>query len=688
MKCDLINLLKIRNSGKGGKYKFTWGGKDKICESITDISNKLFEMSGQFQAKDWYNDFVADVKQDPEFKSSNDFETVWLAHMTKYLNETLNMKRDKRDLNQMASMPSAFNAEFQASSLKPKVLFNKEDLDLLKGLVYCKKNSAIYYCDEFGNYTFLGSPGSYSDVKSETSRETSLLICKRIAKELGINEFDIWSWMWEQCNKMTEEWFRVRSEIEDGKSQGKIPSAITVKWLDKDYTVKDLFEWYEDDWSNDFIDDLHSKAVSALINDMLPSSMFRNNLICLRYETKDGLFKRYNLAPAKNIAMCSFADYLKAVFAHPQILEKLPSFNNQPYVIQDDYKKISTYKLIPNWKETLAPNQFKEYKECKILSSFLEPYTQDEKIFIMAWAYSVLHPSTSEGIGLMIKTGGGAFKTNGYSNMIALLLEKMYGADKDELTLLLKRDSWVKQDQYLEPDGNKGLSKCALFVSDECTESCIERYKDWSGSTSNVGVDYAYKKVYQVPVNMKIFCRWLFLTNKQIVINDTDGVFERRLAIIDRMDIKQLKKPYSQKEYPQYVERELEVFYNLAKDAYTQLTKKYTDLVEAANSLSFSKNLKQAYKEDDKLFIYYKLTKDLVGDEKATYNVKQFNMDVESFCKDLDVNVNGFKNWIKDSGDKFVHECRWNYPKKENGEVHKCHDLYRLKDEYMPVIEE
>lgn len=684
---ELINLLSIRNSGKGNKYKFTWNGKDKLCNTVEDLASELFNISGQFQAKPWYNDFVAEVKSNPNFKSEDDFGNVWISVMKTKLVEALDAKRATRDANQEATIPSAFNADFLSSTLKPKSIFNREDLDLIKGLSYCEKNNALYYCDMQGNYTFLGDPESLLDKRSETLRKTANFLTKRISAELGISNFDIWSWMWDICNQVTDQFFVLRRQIEDYKSRGTLPSNSVLKWNGNQTNVKELFNWFEDDWSNDFIDDLHTKLIGLLINELLPSSVFRNEFARLRYETKNGLFNRYNLASPVG-KMGSFADYISALFSEPSMIDAIPHFNKQPYIIQDNMNEVSTYKIKPDWEKGLVADQFKTIEECKILKTFLTPYSDDEKMFMMAWAYTVLHPSCGEGIGLLIKTGGGAFKTHGFSNMISLLLEKMYGADKDELTYTLIRSNWVKDDsQMREACGNQGISHAALVVNDECDEKSIEKYKDLSGSTSNVGISYTYKKVYQVPVSMRIYCRWLFLTNNQITINDTDGVFERRLAIIDRMDIKSLPKPYSQLEYPKYVERELKMFYDLAKTCYTKLKAKYSDLVDAATHMDFAKNLKQAYADEDKTFIYYKLTENLTGSDPEIMPMGDFNDKVEELCKDFGINPKGMKNWVKNT-DKTVQPVKWNWNTKRNGKQIKCHFLYRLKDEFIPKVDE
>lgn len=679
---NLINLLNIRNSGRGNAYKFTIKDKDYKAKTLNELVNLLYEKSGAWQAESWYQTEVQEIHKSPNYHSPNDFEQVWKEHFYKLLDESLEAKRDKRDEHQQASLPSAFEAEFVGTRYQPSNYMNDEDYKLIKGIVYCKANDNLYYVENDA-YTRIGPFSDMVEKQSDTLMELSALLQRNMAAELGVPKFDLWEYIWSSSNAVTEVFFKMRREIEDCISSGQLPSNCNITFNKKQTTIKQLFGWIDDTFHEDWLDDLHTLCIKFLINEAMPSSLIRNGLVKLQLEMKNNLFKRYNLT-GTTLKLCNFNMYLSSLFEGINKLTDLQTIEKEPRIISEDATCAKFHRL-KDWHKNLAPNQF-GLSECKILNTFLEKYNEDEKDFIMAWAYSVLHPSLGEGIGLLIKTGGGAFKTCGYSTMIKKLLSKMYGGPEDELTYTLIRDAWVKNDQYKESSGNLGISHCALVVNDECTEKCVEQYKDMSGSTSNVGVVYSYKKVYAQPVQTRIYNRWLFLTNHPITIQDADGVYERRLAIIDRMDIKQLKKPYNSN-YEPMIDRELGAFYGLAKECYTKLKIKYGDLVSAATSMSFARNLKDAYAEEDKSFIYYKFFEKYNVKDVLEIPCKDFTETAKQFCEENEVNFNGFKNWIKNT-DKTVAPCKWNFCKKEKSCVVKYHKLYKLKPEFEPKCEE
>lgn len=45
---NIVNLLNIRNSGRGGKLKFTCDGKDYISNNLKELVDKLYDVSRSF----------------------------------------------------------------------------------------------------------------------------------------------------------------------------------------------------------------------------------------------------------------------------------------------------------------------------------------------------------------------------------------------------------------------------------------------------------------------------------------------------------------------------------------------------------------------------------------------------------------------------------------------------------------
>jgi hypothetical protein len=413
----------------------------------------------------------------------------------------------------------------------------------------------------------------------------------------------------------------------------------------------------------------------------------------LNYETSDPegcYFKRFALTFPQG-GKAPFSDYLLKLFeCSDLVIRSIPHIKSIPHIISDDTTP-AKYYIDSEWKDKLVPGQY-EMKDCKILNTFLHPYTNEEKLALMGWVYTVLHPSYGDTINLLFKTGGGSFKTNYYSSMIQRLLCVMYNVKNNDCSHTMLKDSWVK-DRFLLEGINSGLSMAAFVNNDECTIASVEEFKNFSGGGKN-GMDYSRRTMRENPTQMKIYSKWLFTTNNNFLINDDSGAYDRRLFIIDRMDVKKLNPPYPKATFENELEKEMLTFYNLAEDCYKQILKTHKSLEDYVTdpNISISKNLKMAYAEDDKVFIYYSLFKNhnhTSETEPLMISISDFNTEVESLCEKNEVNYNGFKNWVK-STDKTTRPKDlklnkwWNHPKRVGGEVKKYHALWPLKSEFLP----
>jgi hypothetical protein len=155
------------------------------------------------------------------------------------------------------------------------------------------------------------------------------------------------------------------------------------------------------------------------------------------------------------------------------------------------------------------------------------------------------------------------------------------------------------------------------------------------------------------------------------------------------MDVKKLPPPYSKTTFENEVEKEMSAFYNLAEDCYKQILRTHKSLEDYVTdpNISISKNLKKAYNEEDKIWVYYKLTEDLYDTDTQEVQIQlaQFNTDAKALCEETDVNLAGFKKWCKGNAKNFcVSDVKWNTPRKVNGKSSKVHILPKLKPEFIP----
>lgn len=190
---------------------------------------------------------------------------------------------------------------------------------------------------------------------------------------------------------------------------------------------------------------------------------------------------------------------------------------------------------------------------------------------------------------------------------------------------------------------------------------------------------------------MKIYAKWLFTTNNDFILQDDSGAYDRRLFIIDRMDVKKLTPPYSKRDFEDELVKEIKAFYLTAKKSYERILKDYRSLEDFVTKCpTIANNLKKAYAEDDKLWIYYKLTEELYkgNDTSLWIPAKDFKKQVTDLCDELDVNVGGFKKWLKSNA---VDRCEGSPEYKQHkfdGINMKSWKLKKLKQEFVPKADD
>lgn len=681
----ILETINLRNSARGNSIQFTVDGKDYRQKTYTSLANDLYEVSGKLQFKNGYHEFVEMVKEAGGTTEST-FKDTFIRLAAEQMQEVLNAKRVIRDSKQFESAPSAFNAEFTPCKFKPSFVINQKDVELLEGLVYCDSNDLLYFVEN-GSVKLIGNPTDLIDTRAESNLTLSHLIYKHQCIKNGVKEWDIWNDMYHIMDDTTEEFFRLRNDVEAARNNGVNPQhcLFKLKWSDKETNLGDMLNI--ESWDvemEEVIDDIHTFLMKTLLNEVLPGVLFNGDLVKICYETKNELFKRYSIMPSHG-AKASISKIISTMFTETAALViKIPHIKNEPFVYHDDPTKFATYHLVPDWRSKLRPNQV-ERKDAKILDAFSSWMNKDEKLFAFAWAYSVLHPSLNESIGLLISTGGGTFKSNYFAFMIGHLLSVMYDCNQDVIRYRLNNDEWVKNEQKMESKGGKGVSKAALVFNDECTSASIENFKQMSGSTNEAGIPYNYKVVFQQPVSMTLHNRWLFCTNEDIKITDVEGVFTRRLAIIKNIRAHAITKPYSAVEFDHMKYQEANVFYNVAESAYKYVKENFGGLEEAAKRLSISKNLTEAFDEDAKTAAYAEMYKDCLTNplnDRIVMTCTVFKTKLDEYASKFAVNAGGLRKWIENTT-KCTNTNVLGKQTKQNGRNVRVNILYPLAIEPM-----
>lgn len=607
---NFIDKMKIRNSkGKNGKIHALLNGEDKKFDTIGELVDNMWALANSFQHNDWWSD-MAEKISDKQKSDNRSPDVIWKEVVTEAINETIWAKKEKIAEINKYSNSSAFESKLVPCRFSPNgCLFNDEDKKLLDGLVYCRENEMIYGKTPNGGLKMLGDPKSFGDKRTPSYDELYDYVEDRLSRANGLTEggYDIWIDFYKTANNLTSEYVRAKSEMFTAMQNGMLPDNSYFYCMGEKTTFGSVLKCVSNVWPGDAEDDLLSYYVKIGLNYLYPTIIFNRNMINLFYETKNDEFKRIAIKPIENkkqfageIANELF-QYRKEALRHVEKMDKAPS------VIEDRINVPAKYHIVQNWQDRLPEGQFNR-SESKILKAFLEPFKKEERIFMMAWAYTIFHPSTEETLSLCIMTGGQTFKTSYFSKCIRKILSYMYGETESKLVCTLMKSKWVKNDQLKEPKGGAGISNAAFIFNDECEEESIDQFKEYSGSANEDGHQYTYKIVYQQPITLRIKSKWLFCTNKPFTINDSDGVFNRRLAIIDRKDLSMFKPVYGKDEFDKMRDRELLSFYNAAKEAYNNIVESYGSLQCAADNIEcIHGNLTKAHDEEGKEVCYLEI---------------------------------------------------------------------------------
>ena len=680
------------NSKQGTSINFNINGTKFRSKNVKEAIDTLFSQVNSLSAKEWYCKFNSEIvkKSNEEHK---EYSEVWKSIVQEMLKDYLYNKREARDNYTQKALPSAFtegNGKIQCR-FKPRYTINEEDLKLIEGVCYYPKEDKIFYVKN-GSYKLIGLPSDLTEKNNSSISRLVKLIANTQYEKLG-KPFELFNYLLDKADMLTRDFFETTRIVELAVKEGKLPNfKIKPCWCDKETDISTLLSFDNDKpFPNNWYDVIHNAYAKAALNKVMPSSLFANNLFSFCYGEQDSYFKQY-VIDYKNTYRPNLQDYIIELFQDlPSVLSKIQQIEVLPTVIIDDESKPAEFKLHKDWMDSLK-NQV-SLEECKILPIFLKPYTQKERQAIMGWAYTVLHPSTNESINFLFKTGGGTFKTNYYFEQINTLMDLMYKPDRD-LVWTMMRDAWVKDPALKEGADGNGISNAALVYNNEATEKCLEEFKAMTGGTVAEGVRYVKRIMRENAIQMVSHARWLLDANTNFTIQDSTGAFDRRLFIIDRMDVQKLPKPVAAGDLKSQRNSELRAFYNLAKDCYEKIVSAYGSFSEFVTTEDcFVKNLTQAYAEDEKTQIYYELTKDCTNDF-ITIPIKDFNEKVENLCKTYKVNENGFKNWVTSTSktvkpvkltSKIIDEDGkphrvWT---RVNGKQTPAYKLYKLKPEIL-----
>ena len=695
----LDEVFQVHNQANGNGYTVLLDGKRKKVKTTDELVEVLYKNSNILQGDQNYQDFIKYVNYHAN-EDRKSFDETWKKYVRLMVQAHIQKKAEYRDKIIEESIPSAFGAKFTPCTFLPRETINDKDLEILNGLAFCP-STQFFFFKFHNNWTRLGTAMELQSKTSTASIKTAILISKANAERRGVEKWDIWDEHYKECDRLTAEFMDIRSLTEQAmKEKMPLDIEITPFWMNSPTTIRKFLQLPEDALAFDPVDKLHSAMCKAAVNNVLSAVMVNNGLGTINFEQDGEFFKRYSFRSKSN-CKCHLPEYLCAVFQEiPSLISEIPTLNEEPAVISDVPGAMARFTIRENWLEDLPEGQ-KVLKDCEATKSFLKPYSPNEQLALMAYAYTVIHPSTNDPINLCVKTGGGTFKTSTYGGNLIDLLNYAYRPD-GSIVHKMVGDSWVKDPARLENANGDGVSTAALVFNDECTEESINKFKDMSGGSTDSGVDYQRRVMRENPTQMKIYAKWLFLTNIDFQIQDTEGAFERRLGIIDEMKIKKLKAPYPRDTYQRERKRELRAFYELSKHCYDKVVEKWGSLTSFFQDCpELNKNLRQAYNEEGKILTYYQMWDELNFIENgvaSTFNNRQKMFEdgsigaskeevdtiLNAHCKENGVNIAGMKKWIQNTESCTGTNITRYKIRIKNGGIIWGYRLYPLKKEAVP----
>lgn len=689
----LTNYFEIRNSNDGKYIQLQVDGKFKKYKTLADVAEAAYKESQKVFADANYAESDSKKEIDKLCREQNySLQQAFCIQFEKELAQHLAKKKEARDSYIQNALPSAFNAKFIPASFKPASFCNSVDVSFINSVVYCVEQDALYYTTN-NSYKLIGTIDEIISKDSRSIYTLATCINKDLSIKHSIDFFDFWSYLYQQVDKATEAFFEAKLLLETIAQSDAIVNVEDklncVPWTEKislnyfcDKSGKLVSDWY---------DRLHSYFIKSIFTYLIPASGVNNDLYNVYYETLNddsGTFKRYAIKPTHG-AKCTFETYLAKLFSERFVIcSMLKKIDTVPHIISDD-STIAEFSYDSNWQDKLTHQV--DFSNAKILNAFIKPYSKEERIALMAWAYTVIHPSVNDNIHLLFMTGGGTFKTNYYCAMIEKILKLAYNSNRS-LVHNMKEDRWIT-DSFLRESTTTGISNSAMINADECTDKCLEQFKSMSGGTSD-GMSYQKRMMRETPISMRIYCKWLFTTNKFFSIEDDSGAFDRRLLIVNRMDVKNIEKPFSASEFCKHIDTEISAFYELAKASYYAMLKVAPTLQEYRDATMLKKNMTLAYNEEDKLLLYYEiynvLTEEMtihnrINDNIMILDANEFNSRFEEPCKKAGINFAGFKKWIRNTTDT-KYPCEYKAVRLMSNLIRKCWCLSELKQEVVDTI--
>lgn len=670
-----LSEIRICNSNKSNtKCSITANNNTTYVKNTNEAVKEIIRLLGTTSAAD--------------LMSANDLHTdeELAKYLTDYVNNLLSNKA-AANLSKNINRNLTFKSKNLAVNIKTINTFNNLDDVLLSVLRYCKEDNNIYVLNN-KSLTMLGSISNIVN-NAFTLNATRVLhtaMRNKISAENNRDFVDLESYLrykaTEASNYAKSLITAFQLSLPDNYTSAAL-SAMQVEQFDGSTKSYEEIAGYDNE---QYTDVLLTHAYKTLINELMPSGIISCKLAKIQptfVTADDGTltsFVRFSIERCKEDRAITFQNYVVQLFSNDtaQLLDRLQCIDEVPYIISDDERNAELYINNANIPTTYSD-------EHPRFDAFTAPYTKEELRVLLAWCYTILHPSCNEHIMLLLQTSGGTGKTTYWAKMLQYWLKKLYG---ENLVLQLKHSDITDKDKR-EPVNSRGFTNAALVVVDECESKITDFIKAYSGSKR---ISYTSNVKYERSFSTLISARFMLLTNKEFQIEDASSAFDRRLIVLKHFESNNLWKNLPAGVREDDVADEADFFYVACKTAYTAIKKEFNSLYEAKEAVdTIKRNEEEMTSNSDFALIYSNIYNTRLKDSNADHlciSVKELDTLFATEAVNNGISEKSayfFKKWIKEN-----HFVKMNYVKHVYVGDHRNerrYFLHKLIHELDSVVE-
>lgn len=485
--------------------------------------------------------------------------------------------RKERQLNRASesrhsgTMSTSLNGRSTSNpAWKPVEAFNAIDAAWCSGISYCPVSNTLYATLPSGALEVIGVVGDNATI----SKLTTMLTVKP-------HEY-----IQAQLNSLRDLYFTIQVYEQDGADR---MLAVT---LGNGQTLREYLGIKEGDRVPQTVDEIATRIIHYMLNSTLPASVFTGLAKLTVYHesftddsgNEHSSVQGYYYDMGKQGFMTAKAYFTNII---ENYIEYLPRIELPAAIRYDGQADAPSFGI---WNQAEYDADMNKYAglsldDSQIVRTYLSPMTSEQKNFVVAWWYALVHAHDRKMLPSLLQMDKGGTLKNTVANIVKMAMTRYYGCD---CHYDLKQEQLNVPQYTYNSSTQKSLGDAVWCHYDEvATKGRI--WDEFKAMTGGPTVDVSIKKLYSNPYTQKSSVVFFFASNKPVYITDM-GAFKRRLAIISTKGDNTYKSiPV---EYRNRMNsdtdiqlREFCLLMKLGKSAYNLLVKKYGGLIDAACSL-------------------------------------------------------------------------------------------------------